>query len=148
MRAVLAVVALAAGCATACSTTVAGSPVPAHFGDEALIARYFSEFGKSAEEGAAAQRDFLRKTQHPDYTDRLCDLQGAIITVDPTMATLRQDPDWSPEAGRKPRGSVYVVAVSLTITKDGKVLGDQIGSERVVVLDGAVYGFMPCFREN
>jgi hypothetical protein len=144
MRAVLAVVALAAGC----STAVAGNPIAAQLGDEVLIAGYFSEFGRTASEGAAAQADFLRKTQHPDYTDRLCDLQGATIEVDPTMSTLRPDPDWSPETGRKPRGKVYVVAVSLTVIRDGKVLGDQIGSERVVVLEGAVYGFMPCFQDG
>jgi hypothetical protein len=39
-----------------------------------------------------------------------------------------------------------VVAVSLRVRKDGQVLGAQIGSERVVVLDGRVYGFMPCLR--
>jgi hypothetical protein len=144
MRAVLAVVALAAGC----STAVAGHPIAAQLGDESLIAGYFSEFGRTAGEGAAAQADFLRKTQHPDYMDRLCDLQGATIEVDPTMSTLRRDPDWSPEEGRKPRGEVYVVAVSLTVVRDGKVLGDQIGSERVVVLDGVVYGFMPCFQDG
>lgn len=144
MRAVLAVVALAAGC----STAVAGNPIAAQFGDESLIAGYFSEFGESAEQGAAAQTAFLRKTQHPDYTDRLCDLRGATIRIDPAMSTLRADPDWSPEAGRKPRGKVYVVAVALTVARDGQVLGDQIGSERIVVLDGAVYGFMPCFRES
>jgi hypothetical protein len=144
MRAMLAVVALTAGC----STVVAGNPIAAELRDENLIAGYFSEFGKSAEQGAAAQADFLRKTQHPDYTDRLCDLQGATVQVEPTMSTLRPDPQWAPEAGRPPRGSVYVVAVSSTVLRDGKVLGDQIGSERVVVLDGAVYGFMPCFREN
>jgi hypothetical protein len=144
MRAVLAVVALVAGC----STAVAGNPVAAPLGDESLIAGYFSEFGESAEQGAAAQTAFLRRTQHPDYTDRLCDLQGATVEVDPAMSTLRPDPDWSPEAGRKPRGKVYVVAVSLTVVRDGTVLGDQVGSERIVVLDGTVYGFMPCFRDS
>jgi hypothetical protein len=142
--AVLVMVALAAGC----STAVAGNPIAAQLGDEPLISGYFSEFGASAEQGAAAQNAFLRKTQHPDYTDRLCDLQGAVIKVDPTMSTLRLDPEWSPEAGRKPRGKVYVVAVSLRVVRDGTVLGDQIGSERIVVLDGAVYGFMPCFRDS
>jgi hypothetical protein len=144
VRAVLAVVALAAGC----STAVTGDPIAARLGDETLIAGYFSEFGKSAGQGAAAQADFLRKTQHPDYTDRLCDLQGATVEVDPTMATLRPDPDWAPDPGRKPRGKVYVVAVSLRVLRDGKVLGEQIGSERIVVLDGTVHGFMPCFRDG
>ncbi|MET0233838.1 MAG: hypothetical protein ABW224_04290 [Kibdelosporangium sp.] len=144
MRAVLAVVAFAAGC----STAVAGAPAPAVLGDENLIAGYFSELGKAGGQGAAAQAEFLRRTQHPDYIDRLCDLRGATVRVEPAITTLRPDPGWAPEAGPQPRGTVYVLAVSLTVERDGKVLGDQIGSDRVVVLDGVVYGFMPCFRSN
>ncbi|ALG14159.1 hypothetical protein [Kibdelosporangium phytohabitans] len=133
---------------TGCSTAVVGSPVAGELGDRDLIAGYFAEFDASARRGSAAQQDFLRRTQHPDFTDRSCELPGVTITVDPAMSTLRPDAKWAPEGAKRPRGAVYVVAVSLTVTKDGQIVGDQIGSERIVVLDGAVYGFMPCLRRS
>ncbi|ONI73039.1 hypothetical protein ALI144C_44615 [Actinosynnema sp. ALI-1.44] len=133
---------------TGCTTGIAGSPVAAGLADRDLITRYFSEFDAAAQQGSAAQQDFLRRTQHPDFTDRICELPGVTISVDPTMSTLRPDAKWAPEGANRPRGAVYVVAVSLTVTKDGQLVGDQIGSERIVVLDGVVYGFMPCLRRN
>jgi hypothetical protein len=131
-----------------CSTAVAGQPVPAALTDRDLIAGYFRAFDTAADKGAAEQMEFLRRTQHPDFTDRLCDLGGLTVNVQVTLSTLRIDRKWAPEAGQRPRGEVYAVAVSLSISKDGQTLGAQIGSERVVVLDGAVYGFMPCLRES
>jgi hypothetical protein len=144
MRAVLAVVALTAGC----STAVGGSPVAAGLPDEDLVAGYFAEFARASGQGAEAQADFLRRTQHPDFISRLCDLRGAVVRTDPAMTTLRPDPRWAPESGNPPRGKVYVIAVALTVSRDGEVIGEQIGSERIVVLDGVVHGFMPCLRES
>jgi hypothetical protein len=147
MRAVLAVLtALLAGC----STAVTGEPVAAtsQQADRVLIATYFTALDASASQGAAAQLDFLRRTQHPDFRDRLCDLGGVTVDIQPSLSTLAADSDWAPEAAARPRGAVYVVAVSFRVQKDGQVLGEQIGSERVVVLDGSVYGFMPCLRGN
>jgi hypothetical protein len=64
------------------------------------------------------------------------------------MSTLRIDPDWvPPDSGRNathPRGMVYVLGVSVSIRQDGALLGEQIGSQRVVVLEGKAYGFAPC----
>jgi nitrous oxide reductase accessory protein NosL len=133
-----------------CSSTMAGHPVAAASsdGDRALVEGYFTELNASAADGPATQRDFLRRSQHPDFTDNLCDLGDLTLNVDPAMSTLRIDPDWvPPDAGRNathPRGLVYVLGVSVSIRQDGAVLGEQIGSQRVVVLDGKAYGFAPC----
>ncbi|SMC93075.1 hypothetical protein [Kibdelosporangium aridum] len=144
MRAAFAVVTLLAGC----SAAVDGRPVAGDVGAKDLIVKYFTDFDAAAQRGPAAQQDFLRRTQHPDFTDRICELAGVTITVEPTLSTLRPDTKWVPEGADRPRGDVYVVAVSLTVSRDGQKLGDQIGSERIVVLDGTVYGFMPCLRQN
>jgi hypothetical protein len=140
MRALLAVIVLLAGC----STTVTGVPVRPT--DQELVAGYFKALNDSAGQGSAAQLEFLKRTQHPDFTDLLCDLGGVTITAQPGMSTFEPDHEWAPRTGGRPRGNVYVVAVSLTVRQNGRVLGSQIGSERVVVLDGGVYGFMPCLR--
>jgi hypothetical protein len=140
MRAWLLLCLLLAGC----STVVAGSPVEPP--DRDLVVSYFTALNASAAQGAGAELEFFRQTQHPDFLDRRCDLDGVIIEIEPTFSTLRIDPDWVPDGADRPRGAVYVVAVSLSVRKDGQVLGEQIGSERVVVLNGSVYGFMPCLR--
>jgi hypothetical protein len=128
-----------------CSTAVEGVPVAAN-DPQQLIAGYFKAFDDAAAKGADAQMTFLERTQHPDFKNLLCDLGGVTIEAKPTFSTLKRDPNWAPESGTRPRGEVYVVAVSLSVSKDGQVLGEQIGSERVVVLDGSVYGFMPCLQ--
>jgi hypothetical protein len=136
--------------AAGCSSTVAGTPVaaasPAH--DRELVEDYFTELNASAADGPSAQRDFLRRSQHPDFTEDLCDLGDLTLNIDPAMSTLRVDPDWvPPDAGRDathPRGLVYVLGVSVSIRQDGALLGEQIGSQRVVILDGKAYGFAPC----
>jgi hypothetical protein len=136
-----------------CSTRVAGLPVAASAksgGDRGLVERYFADLNASGDEGTATQRDFLRRTQHPDYTDRLCDLGNLVLHIEPAMSTFRGDPDWVPPDSRKsepPRGSIYVLGVSISIRQDGSSLGEQIGSQRVVVLDGKTYGFSPCPTE-
>lgn len=150
-RALLAATAVVGLLLTAgCTSSVPGEPVavasPSE--DRKLVEGYFDELNASAADGPATQRDFLRRSQHPDYSDELCDLGDLTLNVDPAMSTLRVDPDWvPPDAGRKathPRGLVYVLGVSVSIRQDGALLGEQIGSQRVVVLDGKAYGFAPC----
>ncbi|TCO65072.1 hypothetical protein [Actinocrispum wychmicini] len=127
-----------------CSIAVRGTPVQPS--DPDLVAGYFKALDEAGATGPDAQVEFLRRTQHPDFKNLLCDLGGLTIDADPALRTLRPDQAWAPQSGTHPRGNVYVVAVSLTVLKNGQTLGQQIGSERVVVLDGSVYGFMPCPR--
>jgi hypothetical protein len=137
-----------------CSTRVAGLPVAASSkvtgGDKGLVERYFADLNSSGDEGTATQRDFLRRTQHPDFSDRLCDLGDLVLHIEPAMSTFRTDPGWVPPdspSSEPPRGTVYVLGVSISIRQEGAQLGEQIGSERVVVLDGKAYGFSPCPTE-
>ncbi|HYQ68821.1 hypothetical protein [Actinophytocola sp.] len=133
-----------------CSSKVAGRPVAAASPDQdlKLVRTYFKDLNEAADEGPDEQREFLLHSQHPDFADDLCDLGDLTLTIDPALSTLRADPDWVPPgAGRNathPRGKVYVLGVSVAIRQDGALLGQQIGSERVVILDGKVYGFAPC----
>jgi hypothetical protein len=149
-RVLFAVLGLAGLLIAGCSSAVAGVPLPGASPDDdrELVQGYFDELNAAAEEGPATQRDFLRRSQHPDYTDELCDLGDLTLNIDPAMSTLRVDPDWvPPDSGRDaahPRGLVYVLGVSVSIRQDGALLGEQIGSQRVVVLDGRAYGFAPC----
>ena len=152
MRRALVAVAFVAGLllAAGCSSTIDGTPIaaasPAH--DRDLVEGYFTELNAAAADGPATQRDFLRRSQHPDFTDELCDLGDLTLSIDPAMSTLRVDPDWvPPAAGRNathPRGMVYVLGVSVSIRQGGALLGEQIGSQRVVILDRRAYGFAPC----
>lgn len=159
MRRARLTVALAVGllALTGCTSTIAGTPMAAGAGaggsgagteDRGLVEGYYSELNASGDEGAATQREFLRRTQHPDYADELCDLGDITLHVEPAMSTLRVDPDWVPpgEGGDSstPSGLIYVLGVSITIRQDGALLGEQIGSQRIVVLDGRAYGFAPC----
>ncbi|WP_436492744.1 hypothetical protein [Actinokineospora sp. HUAS TT18] len=142
----LTLVALSAGCAT----TVPGQAVPmggntAPGQEREIVSQYFTDLNDAAAEGSDTQRDFLRRTQHPDFTDRTCELGDLVLTIEPALSTLRVDPKWKPEkATSRPRGSVYVVGVSVRIRRDNATLAEQIGSQRVVVLDGRAYGFAPC----
>jgi hypothetical protein len=136
---------------TGCSTQIAGSPAPATArasgGDRGIVEAYFTDLNASADEGTSSQRDFLRRTQHPDYSDRLCDLGDLVLYIEPAMSTFRADPEWVPPDSRSddpPRGSVYVLGVSVSVRQQGALLGEQIGSQRVVVLNGKAYGFSPC----
>jgi len=149
-RVLFAILGLAGLLIAGCSSAVTGVPVPAASpeDDKQLVRDYFEELNAAADEGPATQRDFLRRSQHPDYTDELCDLGDLTLNIEPAMSTLRVDPDWvPPDSGRDaahPRGLVYVLGVSVSIRQDGALLGEQIGSQRVVVLDGKAYGFAPC----
>lgn len=133
-----------------CSTAIAGEPVAGASPDRDrdLVEAYFTELNAAAADGPSEQRQFLQRSQHPDYTDELCDLGNLTLNIYPAMTTLRIDPDWVPPGGgrnaKRPRGEVYVLGVSVSIRQDGALLGEQIGSQRVVVLDGKAYGFAPC----
>jgi hypothetical protein len=130
-----------------CTSTVAGTPKAggAGGGDRALVVAYFKGLNTAAEQGPSAQREFLAETQHPDYTNLLCDLGDFTLSIEPAMTTFRPDENWAPDPGDDPpRGDIYVLGVSVTIRQEGAVLAEQIGSQRVVVLDGKAYGFAPC----
>lgn len=130
-----------------CTSTVAGVPTAggAGGGDRALVQAYFGDLNAAGKEGPEVQAEFLADTQHPDYTDLLCDLDGLTLNIEPAMTTFRPDRDWAPDPGDDPpQGDIYVLGVSVTIRQQGAVLGEQIGSQRVVVLDGQAYGFAPC----
>lgn len=144
---VLAVVALVSGC----GQTIAGTPRAGDAtavdaaGDRVLVEEYFERNNAAASDGPPAQRSFLRDTQHPDFPASGCDLGELTLTIDPTLGTLRPDPDWRPaRADEAPRGRVYVVAVTVTVRRGTQTLGSQIGSVHVVVLDGVAHGFAPC----
>ncbi|WP_235925976.1 hypothetical protein [Actinokineospora pegani] len=123
-----------------------GTPFPVDGGgSRGLVGQYFTDLNDTADEGTAAQREFLRRTQHPDFTDRACDLGDLTLRIDPALTTLRVDPEWRPEgASSRPRGEVFVVAVTVRIRRDGATIAQQIGSQRVIVLAGKAYGFTPC----
>lgn len=131
-----------------CAVRVAGDPVGVDESGSAAaeqVQAYFTELNSAGADGPGTQRDFLRRTQHPDFTDRLCDLGGLTLTVQPAMSTLRRDPGWKPDGKAEvPRGDIQVVAVTVSIRRDSTSLGEQIGSQRVVLLDGRPYGFSPC----
>lgn len=130
-----------------CTTTVPGSPsiIAADNGARALAVEYFAELNDAGRAGPARQRDFLRRSQHPDFTDRLCDLGDLTLEIEPALSTFRPDPKWVPDdATASPRGTVYVVGVSVSIRRQGALLAEQIGSQRVVILEGRAYGFTPC----
>jgi predicted small secreted protein len=146
-RALLIAVLLAALAVAGCTTTVAGTALSLQSGgaDREMVTAYFTELNGAGEEGPTTQRDFLRRTQHPDFVDRLCDLGGLTVEIEPAMSTFRVDPEWKPEdAATRPRGLVYALGVFVSIRRDGARLAEQIGSQRVVVLEGKVYGFMAC----
>jgi hypothetical protein len=148
-RAIVALAAVLVVAVTGCSVAVAGEAAPAGSGssdgDQAMVQEYYDLLNDAADEGEDALRQYLARTQHPDFTDRLCDLGGLTLHMVPAMSTFRPDPDWvPPEADDPPRGVVYVLGVSISVREDGALLGEQIGSQRVVVLDGRAYGFSPC----
>ncbi|WP_438387219.1 hypothetical protein [Actinopolyspora saharensis] len=104
---------------------------------------YFAANNAAARHGPDAQRAFLRRTQHPDFRENTCSLAGRTVTIDPAPRTLRRDPGFTVR-GLHPSGSVWVVAVEVTVRRSGEVVGRQIGSKHLVSLDGRIYGFAPC----
>lgn len=110
------------------------------------IGAYFAELNAAADRGPAAQTAYLRRTQHPQFTDRFCSTSGRTLTERPTLSTLRRDPGWRPERAARPSGTVYAVAVLLRAERGGAVSDTQISLARVVDLHGRIYGFSPCAR--
>jgi hypothetical protein len=132
---------------TGCGQVVAGTPKgeSTSDADRALIAAYFEQNNEAAGEGAAAQREFLARTQHPDFDDEACNLGELTLTIAPTLSTLRPDAGWQPlNTDRTPRGRIYIIAVAVTVLRGTAPVGTQIGSIHVVVLDGKAHGFAPC----
>lgn len=109
-----------------------------------LAERYFEDNNLAARHGPQAQEDFFRRTQHPDFQDQTCQLGTATVDLQPAMSTLRPDPDYSPSGVGPPRGDVWVIGVEVTTRRDGAVIGRQIGSQHLVLLDGRIHGFAPC----
>jgi hypothetical protein len=139
----LASLALLAGCAGPVAGTA--RPVQLSDGDKAKFKQFYERLNKAGDEGASQQQKLLKDTQHPDFRQKTCDLRGATIKVEPTWSTLRTDADWAPPGEKShPRGDVYVVAVTVTLRQEDAVIGSQIGSLHVVLLDDEVYGFAPC----
>ncbi len=142
VAAVLCVLALAA-----CGPQVTGTARPLRITDveRELVSSYFTALNEAGGQGVAKQHELLADTQHPDYRDGDCKLPAGTIKVQPTMSTLRLDPDWTPPGEDKhPRGVVLVLAVTLTVVQDGTEVGSQIGSQHIVLLNGKAYGFAPC----
>ncbi|MGP4016844.1 hypothetical protein [Saccharopolyspora sp. 5N708] len=110
-----------------------------------LSKQYFTDNNAAAAQNPQAQQAFFRRTQHPDFADRICDLGATTVELDPALSTLRPDPGFAPE-GIRPRGEIWVVGVEVTTRTAGSGTGHQIGSQHLVLLDGRMYGFAPCPR--
>lgn len=119
------------------------SPEPPESVAHRLAHEYFDANNAAARHGPAAQQDFLRHTQHPDFLGQTCELSGLTVDLIPAWSTLRPDPSFSPN-GARPRGDVWVVAVEVTTRREDALEGKQIGSQHLVFLDGRAYGFAPC----
>lgn len=132
---------------TGCANRILGQPVPTRppAPDRALIAGYVAAANAAAADGSAAQQRWFASTQHPDSGKLRCALQGLTLTIEPAYRTLHTDPGWHPpQADRPPSGTVYAIAVTVTVQRGITVLGDQIGVLHIVLLDGTAYGFAPC----
>lgn len=130
-----------------CTSAITGTARPLKVTDveRELVTGYFADLNEAGVQGASEQRDLLEDTQHPDFRDESCELPAGTIKVQPTMSTLRLDPQWAPPGeDEHPRGVVLVVAVTLTVVQEGTEIGSQIGSQHVVLLNGKAYGFAPC----
>lgn len=131
-----------AACSTATPAQPPGGISPA---DTRLVADYFARNNAAAAVSSTAEQDFLRQTQHPDFPDSACELDGMALTIEPTMSTVRLDPGWSPPGSTAhPRGQVYFVAVAVTARRDGATVGNQIGYQHIVTIGQRAYGFAPC----
>lgn len=109
-----------------------------------LADQYFRGNDAAARQGARAQEDFFRTTQHPDFRGQTCELGDMTVDLAPALSTLRPDPAFSPSGSGPPRGTTWVVGVEVTTRRGGEVVGKQIGSLHLVVLDGRMHGFAPC----
>lgn len=111
-----------------------------------LTQEYFAANNAAAFEDSAAQEEFFRRTQHPDFTGEICQLDGATVESEPVYSTLRRDPHFEPDGTGPARGETWVVAVEVTTRRDGVIVGRQIGSQHLVLLDDRMFGFAPCPR--
>ncbi|RKT49380.1 hypothetical protein C8E97_6760 [Saccharothrix australiensis] len=140
----VAAVALCLLALTACGPRVSGTARPLKVTDveRELVTSYFTALNEAGAQGVAEQRELLAETQHPDFRDAGCEPPGGTIRVEPTLSTLRLDPSWTPPGeDEHPRGVVLVIAVTLTVVRDGAEVGSQIGSQHIVLLNGKAYGF-------
>lgn len=112
----------------------------------AAAEQYFAENNAAAKRGPAAQQRFFGATQHPDFTARVCELGGMTVELDPALTTLRPDPGFAPTGTRTPRGELWVVGVEVTTRRSGTIIGRQIGSVHLALLEGRTFGFAPCPR--
>ncbi|MDR7302226.1 hypothetical protein [Haloactinomyces albus] len=134
------------GCLAALLVGTGCSPTPkppSDAGEHRLVREYFRDNNAAARKGPAAQRKFLRRTQHPDFRGKSCDLGAMTVELDPAMSTLRPDSEFSPD-GVSPRGRSWVVAVEVTVRRHGVIIGKQVGSQHIVFLNGQAHGFTPC----
>ena len=129
--------------ALALSITACASP-PQEPEQVRLGSRYFQENNLAARQGPQAQEGFFARTQHPDFREQTCQLGTATVDLEPALSTLRPDPGYSPSGMGPPRGEVWVVGVEVTTRRDGAIIGRQVGSQHLVLLDGQAYGFAPC----
>ncbi|RZS44911.1 hypothetical protein EV193_101792 [Herbihabitans rhizosphaerae] len=137
----------AALAAAGCSSTPDAPADPVGDADRALVRGYFERLNAAGAAGPAPQAEFLRTTQHPDFTSRLCELGALTVAMEPALSTLRPDPRWRPDGtAAPPRGRVYVLGVRVTVRRNGTAVGEQVGSQRVVVTNDTAYGFSPCLN--
>jgi hypothetical protein len=130
-----------------CGRVESGMAVPAAPVDQSagVISAYFDSLNAAGAQGAAAQEGFFRRTQDPEFPVTSCSLGGLTVLETPAWTTLRKDPGWlAPGTGEVPRGSIYRIAVSVSVQRNGVTVGDQVGTEHVVLLAGTGYGFAPC----
>ncbi|WNV91133.1 hypothetical protein [Umezawaea sp. Da 62-37] len=130
-----------------CGSQVAGTARPLRITEveRGQVQAYFTDLNDAGGKGNPEQRRLLQDTQHPDFRKQACELREGTLRMEPTMSTLRLAPKWEPPGERvHPRGVVYVVAATVTLLEDNAVLGVQVGSLHVVVIDGKAFGFAPC----
>ncbi|MBQ6641017.1 MAG: hypothetical protein IJH84_08285 [Saccharopolyspora sp.] len=120
------------------------SAAPQEPSPQRQVQDYFAANNAAARQGSAAQQEFFDRTQHPEFGDQVCELDGLTVQLEPALSTLRPDPGYSPDGAGPPRGKVFVVGVEVTVRRDGTITGRQVGSQHVVLLDGTTHGFAPC----
>ena len=145
------VLALLGGVLAGCGAVVPGravaDPVPA--ADRALVDAYVDAGNRAGDAGPAAQTAFLHDTQEsgvpfpPGRCFGTVALHTRLVerTLRPALSWTVPGPDGR---DRRPDGAVYVVATSVTATRDGTVVREDVGSKHFVVRDGRVYGYAPC----
>lgn len=119
--------------------------------DRALVLGLFAAGNAAGARGAQAQAEYFAASQHPAFPVDLGDCadpvqQDLTVLAEPTVSTVRLDPDWRyPDRdGAVPAGRVYVVAVALTLEQAGNEVASAIATQHVVVLDGRAVSFTPC----